>query len=147
MIEIRRSSPDDFKKVYQIECESYKHPWSMLDFYDDFVENPRSVWFVALDNGEVIGFAGLWRGVEEMHIVNVAVTNSQRKKGIGKMLVSQLLDQTESEKMKIIILEVRKSNIPAINLYKGFGFREMYVRKGYYQEDGEDGIVMILEKK
>jgi ribosomal-protein-alanine N-acetyltransferase len=147
MIEVRRSTPEDFKKVYQIECESYKHPWGMLDFYDDFVENPRSVWFVAVECDVVIGFAGLWIGVEEMHIVNVAVTKSQRKKGVGKTLVCQLLKQAESENISKIFLEVRKSNIPAINLYKGFGFREMYVRKGYYQEDGEDGIVMILENK
>ncbi len=147
MIDIRSAKPLDFEKVYEIECEVNRYPWGMLDFYEDFINNPRSIWFVAESDGQVVGFAGMWRGVEELHIVNIAVANRERGKGLGKALVQRMMQQAEEESSKTVLLEVRKSNDPAINLYRQFGFRELYLRKGYYQEDGEDGIVMVRDLK
>ncbi len=147
MIEIRRAKPLDFEKVYEIECLVKKQPWGMLDFYDDFINNPRSIWYIAEKEGKIIGFGGMWRGVDEFHIVNLAITNPERGKGYGKELVKKMLEDAMSEKPNMVLLEVRASNAVAKSLYVQFGFRELYVRKNYYQEDGEDGIIMVLESK
>ena len=132
MIKVRDGFKNDFSKVYQIECVVFKHPWGMFDFYEDFINNPRSRWFVAEDEGEIVGFGGFWLGVDEIHIVNLAVLPECRNMGIGRSIVSKMMDEAEKDNFKTVLLEVRESNKPARNLYKGFGFRELYIRKKYY---------------
>ena len=104
--------------------------------------NPRAFYIVAELDGEVVGYAGLWIIGDEGHITNVAVKPGFRNRKIGEGIFGVMIDFTSGEGIAHHTLEVRKSNVPAINLYEKFGFRTEGVRKKYYQNNGEDALIM-----
>ena len=91
----------------------------------------------------VVGYAVAWIVSNEIHIGNIAVHEEYRKKGIGESLLKEVLMRGEERGVKMATLEVRISNEPAIHLYRKFGFQEVAIRKEYYRDNGEDGLVMI----
>ena len=97
---------------------------------------------VAQIEEDVVGYAGLWKIGDEGHITNVAVAPEQRRKSIGDMLVGALIEVTEEEGITSHTLEVRKSNIGAIRLYEKHGFKVEGERKAYYEDNGEDALIM-----
>ncbi len=85
-----------------------------------------------------------WHVADEVHVLDVAVAGSARRRGVGRALVSALLASARREGARLVLLEVRTSNSAAISLYGEAGFAPFHVRKGYYL-DGEDGLEMRLE--
>lgn len=146
MVSVRPAKPLDFERVYKIECCCFATPWDKNLFKEDFEKNPDSLWWVAIFNREIIGFSGLWRQYDEIHIINVCVQESFRRQGAGSQLVAVMIEKAEKDGARLMLLEVRVSNTPAIKLYEAFGFRQMYVRKKYYQDNDEDAIVMMRER-
>ncbi|MDR2610639.1 MAG: ribosomal protein S18-alanine N-acetyltransferase [Clostridiales Family XIII bacterium] len=90
----------------------------------------------------LVGYAGLWVVLDEGHITNVAVDPDYRRQGIAAMLLLKLLEAAREKGAKRFTLEVKRSNAAAIALYERFGFRAAGSRKGYYEEDGEDAVIM-----
>ncbi len=93
----------------------------------------------------VAGFAGFWIMAGEAHIVNFAVRQSYRRKGIGELLLISLIDLARELRSLLITLEVRASNTAAQSLYREYGFSKTGLRRGYYSDDKEDGVIMTVE--
>lgn len=143
-------SQDDIDEVLKIEDVSFPRPWSRSQFEKE-LENPFSRSFAArLDksnNKTLVGYIIIWLVAEEAHILNIAVLPDFKKKGIGTKLIQFILDFLAKQYARAVYLEVRHSNTAAQMLYKGFGFKEIGIRKGYYSDNNEDAIVMGLEMK
>ena len=139
---IRRAEPKDAEAIEDLEQSCFSQPWSYNSIYYDIAENTKAVYLVAQIEEDVVGYAGLWKIGDEGHITNVAVAPEQRRKSIGDMLVGALIEVTEEEGITSHTLEVRKSNIGAIRLYEKHGFKVEGERKAYYEDNGEDALIM-----
>ena len=92
-----------------------------------------------------LGFAGLWMMAEEAHLINLAVREPYRRQGIGELLLIFMIDLATELKAQAITLEVRASNIAAQVLYAKYGFTQVGLRRGYYTDNREDGVIMSTE--
>ncbi len=133
----------DLPEVMRIEREVFHPGWSELAFLND-LRNPSALYLVLRLDGKIVGYAGMWLIVDEVHITNVAVKPEYRGRGFAKRLILRLLHIARQRGMVRATLEVRISNTPAQKLYEKFGFRPVAVRKRYYN-DGEDALIMWLE--
>ena len=129
--------------VVEIEKVSNPSPWSEVSFRKE-LDNPQSVFLVALSGSRVVGFGGMWLVIDEAHITTLAVAADSRKAGIGRALMLELLSRAAAKGMLCSTLEVRASNEPAIRLYESLGYRATARRKAYYPENREDAVVMWL---
>ncbi len=92
----------------------------------------------------VVGYLVCWHVADELHILQVATARSERRRGIGRALVEHVLAYAAAERVRLVLLEVRRSNAAAIALYRRVGFAAINVRRAYYT-DGEDGVEMVAE--
>ena len=141
MIRIREMQIDDLDEVLQIEEESFSVPWTANGFFT-FLIREDALFLSAVEEEKIVGYIGLIQAGPEADITNVAVKESCRGKGIGRLLVGRMLDLAKSRGVEDIFLEVRVSNDPAIRLYRSFGFEPVGLRKDYYEEPKEDASVM-----
>jgi ribosomal-protein-alanine N-acetyltransferase len=143
----RRILPADFSDLeilVALEKESFQRPWSRESLTHELKDHHQRIFLKALSGGEVVGYAGLWIIVDEGHITRVAVHPQHRGKGIGKDLVQELIRKGLQEGCKGFTLEVRENNLEARRLYASLGFTQEGRRQGYYEEEGEDGIIMWM---
>jgi ribosomal-protein-alanine N-acetyltransferase len=96
-------------------------------------------------NDDIVGYAGLWLMVGEAHVVNIAVNNAFRRQGLGELLLIALIEFSLSMCCNMLTLEVRQSNITAQKLYEKYGFTVRGVRRGYYTDNREDGVIMTVD--
>lgn len=127
--------------VFSISNMSFKTPWSKESIEKE-LENKFARYVVAIKDDLIIGYAGVWLILDEGQITNIAVHPEYRGIGAGNMLLDALIEVCAIEGITSMTLEVRKSNIAAQNLYKNHGFVEEGIRKNYYLDTGEDGIIM-----
>lgn len=127
--------------VFNISNLSFKTPWSRESIEKE-LQNEFAKYVVAMKDNLVIGYAGTWLILDEGQITNIAVHPEYRGLGAGHMLLDALIDVCALEDITSMTLEVRKSNIAAQNLYKKHGFIEEGIRKNYYLDTNEDGIIM-----
>lgn len=142
---VRRAEAKDVDRIAELEIQCFTTPWSRESVYQDVVENKRALYLVAEIEGIVIGYAGIWSIVDEGHITNVAVAPEFRQHHIGSAIIAVLLEVTEEAGIERHTLEVRRSNEPAIKLYEKYGFKVAGERKGYYEDTGEDALIMWRE--
>ena len=144
MISLRYMKKEDIDGVLTVEKESFSTPWTEKLFYDE-VENPRTVYFVAVtDNGEIVGYGGMWHVVDEGQITNIAVKKNCRGEGVGSKLLESLIKWAKNNEILVIQLELREGNAAAFGLYKKYGFSVVGKRKDYYKNPTEDAILMDL---
>lgn len=93
----------------------------------------------------LVGFIGMWLMVDEAHVINIAVRENYRRRGIGELLLIRVIDRALELKASIVTLEVRASNITAQALYRKYGMTEVGLRKGYYTDNKEDAILMSTD--
>ena len=134
----------DLDEVYEIERISFSLPWSRQMWMDELIKSLRSNHIVARINEKIVGYAGYWLVVDEAEIVNIAVHHEYRRKGIGKLLLKELLELAESKGAKLATLDVRETNESAKNLYSKFGFELIAIRKNYYKDTNESAFVYWL---
>ena len=139
---IRRGEEKDILAIEELEKQCFATPWSYESLKYDIVENNRALYLVAEIEGEIVGYVGIWKIVDEGHITNVAVSPAHWRKHIASALLETLFRVTERAGVEHHTLEVRAGNEGAIKLYEGFGFKEAGLRKGYYEDNGEDAIIM-----
>ncbi|MFQ5585801.1 MAG: ribosomal protein S18-alanine N-acetyltransferase [Thermodesulfobacteriota bacterium] len=134
----------DLKEVVEIERRSFPHPWSRAQFRRELI-NPISFSFAGKVEYKgrlrLVSYIVFWLVSGEGHILNVAVHPDFRHRGIARELITFALCNMEEMGAHDLFLEVRLSNNVAIHLYESLGFREIGIRKGYY-ENGEDAKVM-----
>ena len=131
MITIAPMRDRDIPAVVEIERLSFKFPKDESIFRED-----EHKYLVAKDEDKVVGYIGVEKVLDEVHIINMAVHPDCRGKGIGKRLMQHVLNDEE-----VFFLEVRASNETAKKIYEKYGFKVINIRKGYYA-DGEDAYVM-----
>jgi [ribosomal protein S18]-alanine N-acetyltransferase len=107
-----------------------RKPWSHL-------------WVVREEGPGVVAFAMAWHVADELHVLNLATRSDRRRRGIGRALMNRLVEFARAERVRHVFLEVRRSNRPALNLYRSLGFFAMGIRKKYYPDD-EDAVEMVL---
>lgn len=140
-IDISLMTEDDIDEVLNISDLSLKESWSRDSFFNE-LSNPVAKYLIAKVNDKVVGFAGIWTVLDEGQITNIAVHPDFRNIKIGSALVEGLISNLNEWKLNSMTLEVRKSNIPAQNLYKKYGFKEEGLRKRFYSDNKEDAIIM-----
>lgn len=127
--------------VLKIEESCFTHPWSKESFESE-LRKAESYKFVALENGEVIGFAILDIVLDEGNLLDIAVDRNHRRKGVARALFEKMLEKAQEKELSFITLEVRISSTPAIALYEAMGFEKVGVRKNYYSKPTEDALLM-----
>lgn len=100
--------------------------------------------WVAREEGDARAFLLAWHVADELHVLNIATAPEARRRGIAAALMRASLEYAREHHVRILLLEVRRSNLPAIRLYRSLGFTTLSVRKGYYGDNGEDAVEMIL---
>jgi ribosomal-protein-alanine N-acetyltransferase len=145
-ITISPMTKDDIEAVVKIEEEAYgKHHWAKSSFYDEMSNNLAKYYSAKTPSGELIGYAGTWHIIDEGHITTIAVKNEYQRNHIGEAIIQKIIDDCYKNNIKYLTLEVRVSNLPAIKLYEKYGFQSLGTRKGYYQDNNEDALIMWTE--
>ena len=124
----------------QIEQEAFDQPWSERMFIPE-VEYENAYYLVGVRGDEVICYGGFHKVLDEAHITNIAVRADSRGRGIGTLLMSELISRARMLGVKYMTLEVRDNNENAIKLYKSFGFTVEGIRKKYYN-NVHDALIM-----
>ena len=143
---IRRMTIDDVPQVHAIEQATFPLPWSLADFTYEMTSNPVARYVVAEQEGVLLGFAGAHIILDEGHITNVAVIKEARGHGLGRLLMDALMQLAANLGARYLTLEVRASNAAAVALYQSFGFIKVSVRKKYYEDNGEDALLMVCDQ-
>ncbi|MBR1763253.1 MAG: ribosomal protein S18-alanine N-acetyltransferase [Eubacterium sp.] len=136
-LEIVKATPDDVADIKKIEDECFSVPWSEKSI-EESLKNPCSHFYIAKVNNEVAGYIGVQIFSGEGYVTNVATLPEYRKQGIARALMERAL----RNEMEFLTLEVRKSNLPAISLYRKLGFEEVGIRPDFYREPNEDAVLM-----
>lgn len=144
MAEISPMQHSDLIDVVPIERLCFGDRWSVQAFANE-LENPASTYFVAREDGKIVGYAGFWLILDEAHITTIATHPQWQRRGIGEEMLLALIDAAAKAGAKWLTLEVRVSNASAQRLYAKYGFTALGRRRGYYQDDGEDALVMWTE--
>lgn len=143
---IKPLSKEDVDRVSEIEAEAYgEHHWSKDSFYSEINNKVAKYYTAQLEDGFVVGYIGTWHIVDEAHITTIATGKDYLRNKVAECLIVKSLQDCYNEFIKYITLEVRVSNIPAIKLYEKYGFKSLGTRKGYYQDNNEDALIMWTE--
>jgi ribosomal-protein-alanine N-acetyltransferase len=142
---IRLMNAGDLDAVAAIEAATFARPWSRLSFQQELERNAAARYLVAEKNGQVVGYAGAWIILDESHITNIAVAETERGHGIGRKLTEALMQYISNLGAAYATLEVRVSNERAQSLYKSLGFVSVGKRKRYYEDNNEDAFLMVCE--
>ncbi len=150
---VREASVRDLPRILEIERLAFPQPWS-LDSFKRELMLPFSRIVVAVKaqtvqtsqpaaHGQPAGFLCRWLVADECHILNVAVHPELRRGGIAMALMEEAISEAKTKNIRILTLEVRRSNVAARSLYRKLNFIERRLRTNYYGP-GEDAIVMEL---
>ena len=142
-VSISKMLPCHLDKLAQIEKECFSRAWSR-EALESEIDNENALFLVAESANEVLGYVGCIFVLGEGSITNVAVSPKFRRLGIGDALISALIENAKNISGEALFLEVRKSNIPAQNLYTKHGFENCGERKNFYREPCEDAYIMRL---
>ncbi|MCR5332803.1 MAG: ribosomal protein S18-alanine N-acetyltransferase [Bacilli bacterium] len=145
MISIRKAELKDLEMILPIENECFISPWKESDLKYELTENPVNKFYVLDDEGKVVGFLNFMITFNSATISQIAVTKLYRHQGLALKLMEQMfldLPKDGDEVVEFVTLEVRKSNVAAISLYKKCGFEIIVDKKAYYP-DGEDAVYMV----
>jgi len=142
----------DLDEVMEIEREAFPRPWS-ADLFKRELEHDWSTILLCLEplsaapeGGErVVGFLIYWLVHDEVHVLNVATSPRERRRGAARILMEETERRAHATGASMITLEVRRSNTAALDLYRSFDFHAVGVRPNYYADEGEDAIVMTKE--
>ncbi len=156
---ISPASRADIDAIDEIEQHSFKSPWSKATFEGELLREWARLDVGRLgEGGKIVTFCNYWlatprdaqqragtekRAEGELHILAIATHPDLRGRGLGSQMLAHVLDVAIASGCSLATLEVRRSNKPAIALYERAGFKTVHVRARYYQDDGEDALVML----
>ena len=141
---IDKMSIDDLDSIKSVLQDEFDDFWNYNVFKEE-LKNENSYYIIAKLEDNIVGFGGIWKAVDDVHITNIVVKKNFRKLGIGNVILEHLIKIGRNIKnMKSITLEVNDKNLPAINLYLKSGFKKVGLRKNYYGLD-ENAIIMTLD--
>ncbi len=138
---VRKCNINDIDSIVSLEFESFKSPLTKDFITQELTSNPLSHYLCYEEDGDVVGYIGLWL-TDIGTILNLAVSKEYRNKSIGSKLIEETINVFSNNGINQISLDVRISNDIAINLYKKYKFKQVLIRKKYY-DNNEDAILMI----
>jgi len=141
----RQMALEDISAVIQLENEVYQFPWTE-QIFKDCIRVGYDCWLAHLGN-TVVAHAVISIAAGESHILNLSVTRNHQGKGIGKQFIQFLLNIARNKRAQIMMLEVRPSNIRAINCYSSAGFNEIGCRKDYYPAPNGKEDALLFAKQ
>ena len=130
--------------VAEMERQCFSDPWSEKSVASE-LNNPLSLWLIAEVDGVVAGYVGSQTVLDSADMMNLAVSQSFRRQGIGERLVNCLVEALKEKGVKTLLLEVRVSNEPAKELYQKLGFEIVGKRPRYYEKPREDALILRKE--
>ena len=134
----------DVPVVAAIDEEAFPQTRPAEEHIREEMSRPWTRAWAAHGDAGVVGYLLSWHVADELHILQVATETRERRRGVGRALVERALAFAVAEKVRLVLLEVRRSNVAAIALYRGLGFSAVNVRRGYYA-NGEDAVEMLVE--
>ncbi len=140
---IEPATAADLDAIDEIEQHSFKVPWPRSVFEGELARDVARIDVVRDPN--VIAFNNYWLVAGELHILAIATHPDRRRSGIAGVLLAHAMESGRAAGATLATLEVRRSNTPAIALYERAGFTTVHVRQRYYQDDGEDALVMLCD--
>jgi len=154
-IQIRDANRSDLPRILEIERLAFPSPWTLASFERELTL-PFSRVMVAIPYDDqptpgdgdphehpIVGFLCRWLIADECHVLNIAVHPDSRRLGIGGVLITEAISEARTNGAGVVTLEVRRTNLPARQLYRKFDFEERRLRRHYYGP-GEDAIIMEL---
>jgi ribosomal-protein-alanine N-acetyltransferase len=132
----------DLDAIMALEEKCFRVPWTRFSFESELMTNMLAFYTVMVKDDVIIGYGGYWQVIDEAHVTNIAVDPDFRRLGFGRRLMLFVMKEALKKGVCTMTLEVRASNLAAIHLYEQLNFKQEGVRKGYYQDDGEDAIIM-----
>ena len=129
------------KSILNISELSFPISWSFESLKSE-LDNKFAKYVVLKNGNSIVGYGGMWVIIDEAHVTNVAVHPEARGHGAGDIIVEALFRICRKQKVTGITLEVRSSNFIAINLYEKYGFEQEGLRRNYYEDNGEDAVIM-----
>ena len=140
-VEISPMNISDLELIKDSLLTDFDDFWSYDTFKSELL-NTNSKYIIAKKNNEILGFAGIWKSVDDVHITNIVTAQNYRRQNIGSILLLNLIELAKTEKnITSITLEVNSKNIPAQKLYEKFDFKVVGLRKRYYNNT-DDAIIM-----
>jgi ribosomal-protein-alanine N-acetyltransferase len=139
-VDIRDLAYSDLPRVIAIERRAFPTPWSLAMFVLELSKS-SGVCLAAVHSGRLVGYLICSRYDTVWHVMNVAVDVDHQRRGVASVLLAELYERVGDERARFT-LEVRRSNGVAIHLYEREGFRAAGLRRRYYQDNGEDALVM-----
>ena len=144
MILVRPMTKRDITRVHEIEVQSFRTPWSKLSLLGE-LHNDLAHYYVAEDEGRVIGYGGMWLLFDEAHITNIAIVPESRGRHFGRYLLYGMMKAAHERGADRMTLEVRETNTQAQNLYYSFDFTKQGYRRRYYDDTGEGALLLWNE--
>lgn len=144
MIQIQMMDSKHVSQIAQLEKQCFSDPWSENSIATELT-CPLSLWLVALDGDSVVGYVGSQSVLDQADMMNIAVAETHRGRGIGVQLVESLIDALNKRGVRALLLEVRASNQPAQGLYEKLGFVQVGIRPNYYTKPKEDALILRKE--
>ncbi len=143
---LRPLQATDLTQVLVIEVRAYPFPWTE-GIFRDCLKAGYSAWAMTNAAGTIGGYAFMSMAVDEAHVLNLCVDPGLQRQGLGRRMLHHLISLARAANATIVLLEVRRSNLPAIRLYESEGFKRLGIRKNYYPAAGgrEDAIVLGYE--
>ena len=143
---IRPMKEADLDQVMVLDVLCFPSPWSKATYLSELARGRGAYYLVAEQDGKVVGYAGSWIVGKEMHITTIGVDPDCRRTGMGEKLMVAFVREAQRRNLEEITLEYSVSNAAAEALYEKFGFAREGLRKGYYQDTGEDAVVATLRR-
>ncbi|MEO5371082.1 MAG: ribosomal protein S18-alanine N-acetyltransferase [Magnetococcus sp. DMHC-1] len=145
MIQSRAMTPDDLQAVAACAADLMPHPWSLAMLTEELQFGSLGRVLVA-DAGQVVGYLLLRPLLDEWHLMTIGVSHSCQRSGLGRRLLTEAIQHATTHHGRVLLLEVRVSNLPACRLYESMGFRTLHRRRNYYPAPpvAEDALVMEL---
>ncbi len=141
-LQIAEMKEQDAAEAALLERQIFSMPWSEKGFQDS-LRLPDTLYLTARsDGGKLVGYCGLFQSFDEAEITNVAVSPECRGRGVGFLILEELMARGKERGICRFILEVRAGNEPAIRLYRKLGFAKVGVRKDFYEMPKEDAVIM-----
>ena len=132
----------DLENIKDCLLTDFDNFWS-YNILKQELENGKSKYFVAKQENEIVGFAGILLIIDQVNIMNIVVKKYKTNFGIGSLLLEEIIRYSKIHNATSITLEVNEKNIPAIKLYKKYGFKQVGLRRKYYNNE-DNAILMDL---
>lgn len=140
MVIYRRMTPEDVPPISRLEEDTFSMPWS-ADSFLEMIGKEDARYYVAEEDGRILGGCGVLMIAGEGNITNVVVTPEDRNRGIATAMLRHLMAEGDKEGLMAYTLEVRVSNAAAIHVYEKLGFESAGIRPGFYEKPAEDALI------